>query len=197
MVFQSKKGYYQLLEDFKNAFNKEIFEEYYIEECLDKYPYVVGDLSDGKLRLKGFNNDPKSPSFIKNLSKYLENSCVFEAPYYVLKRVSSDKEMESLKDMKAKITPSVSHLSLEKENFDKETLVLETSTKQKPKIVLDLARINKVPLGSLPKDLKEEQGQEEKTVTTISTSEGFVPKERPRNNNRRPNRKNNFNKKEA
>ena len=59
MVFKSKKGYYQLIADFKKAFDIEIFEHTYVEECFDRYPYIVGDLSDGKLRLKGFTTDDK------------------------------------------------------------------------------------------------------------------------------------------
>lgn len=195
MVFKSKKGYYQLLVDFKVAFNLEKFEEYYIEECLDKYQFIVGDLSDGALRLKGFNGDLKDSSYPRSIDKYLDISCVFEAPYYILKRITSDKEYLELEEAKVKAieTPKVKHLTLEKENFDKEGLILEFSSKNKPNIILDLARINRVPIGSLPNDLKDEKDSEEKTVTTVvSSSAEFVPKERPKNFDN--NRKKQFNK---
>lgn len=73
MVFKSKKGYYEIITNFKNAFNLANFEEAYIEECFDKYPYVVGDLSDNILRLKGFSTDAKILIFIKILIHTLKS----------------------------------------------------------------------------------------------------------------------------
>lgn len=79
------------------------------------------------------------------------------------------------------------HLVLNKENFDKENLVLESSSKNKPNIILDLNRINEVPLGQLPDDLKDDKEQAD-DVTTVVASDGFVPVKREFNN-RKKNRK--------
>lgn len=187
MVIKSRKGTYELVAVFKDAFNLEKFEECYIEECLDKYPYIVGDLSDGLLRLKGFSLDGKKDNYYKNMRSYIEKSCVFEAPYYILRRIKNLKEVESLESKEPNVVPVPQHLVLNKENFDKENLVLESSSKNKPNIILDLNRINEVPLGQLPDDLKDDKEQAD-DVTTVVASDGFVPVKREFNN-RKKNRK--------
>ena len=66
---------YELIKDYKEAFDKEEF----LEKCTDyfyDYDYVVGDIAYGKLRLKGFY-DEKSKKVnkinnFKNLDKYLK-----------------------------------------------------------------------------------------------------------------------------
>lgn len=184
MVVISKKGNYELMAVFKDAFNQELFEEAYIEELFDKYPYIVGDLSDGLLRLKGFSLDPKKPNYFKNIKLYIEKSCAFECPYYILRRIKDKNEITSLKETKPNVVSTPSHLTIEKENFDKETLVLETSKKNRPNIVLDLNRINNVPIGKLPQDLKTEEEKEDNT-TSVVASDGFVPVKRDFNSRNR------------
>ncbi len=182
MTIKSRKGLYEIVAVFKDAFNLEKFEECYIEECLDKYPYIVGDLSDGLLRLKGFSFDARKENYYKNIPAYLEKSCVFEAPYYILRRLKDETEYEKLKDKPINIIPIPNHLVIDKENFDKESLNLESSKKNKPNIILDINRINEVPLGKLPLDLKENDEVLDNNVTTVVASEGFVPVKREFNN---------------
>ena len=43
MVFKNKKGMFQLQRNFRDSFNEEAFIEKYIEECMDRYLYIVGD----------------------------------------------------------------------------------------------------------------------------------------------------------
>ena len=201
MVFKCKKGYYELIKNFKDAFNLATFEEDYIEECYDKYPYIVGDLSDGLLRIKGFSTDSKSPNFFKNIDKYITESCAFEAPYFVLKRIHNDEEYNKLeaKNTPVDLGPEINHLVIQKENFDKESLVLESHPAKKPNIILDMNRINSIPKGTLPSDLRDNDDNEEKTTTTVSSSDGFVPVKRNnnqyhnknKNNNKRKNNNNN------
>ncbi len=188
MVIKSRKGIYELVSVFKDAFNLEKFEEAYIEECFDKYPYIVGDLSDGLLRLKGFTTDSKKENYYKDIPSYIEKSCVFEAPYYVLRRTKNANEIDSLKDKEVNNIPTPKHLVIEKENYDKENLILENSNKNKPKIVLDMNRINEVPLGKLPSELAVNEDEKD-DVTTVVASEGFVPPKRDFNNNRKKNRR--------
>lgn len=202
MLFKSTKGMFQVQKNYRNAFDLEMFLSKYIEECFDKYPYIVGDISSGILRLKGFDTNPKSDANINNVQSYLETSCSFGCPYYILKRVKSDGEYEHLANQeknkkeeveKSLITPLV------KENFDKETLVLISNPKGKSKIIIDSTKINKMPEGHLPKDIEETKNQDIKetknvvetkaqveTTSYVSASPDFDPskiKKNNRNNN--------------
>ena len=157
MVFKCIKGMYKIQRNYRDAFNEEAFIDKYIEECFDKYMYIVGDISSGILRLKGFDVDMKSKNPFGAIDSYLEVSCAFGCPYYILKRIKSEDEFNKLKNKpegdkkeeKPLITP------IEKENFDKESLVLLTSRKSRPNIIIDSKRINTIPKGELPLDLKE------------------------------------------
>lgn len=148
---------YKIQRNYRDAFNEEAFIDKYIEECFDKYMYIVGDISSGILRLKGFDVDMKSKAPFAQIDNYLEVSCAFGCPYYILKRIKTEEEYNKLlnkkelepREEKPLITPIV------KENFDKESLVLETSKKNKPNIVINPARMNSIPKGELPEDLKE------------------------------------------
>lgn len=112
-----------------------------------------------------------------------------------MRRITSDDEYKRIEAKNKPVNEGkeIVHKTLEKENFDKESLVLESTPKAKPRIVLDSNKFNKVPIGVLPADLKEGTEVEEKTVTVITASEGFVPK--PKNNNFNNNRKRNRDKK--
>ncbi len=82
----TKFGEYEIVENVLEAFDLAVFEEKYIEEVYDKYTYVLGDISGGILRLKGFSSDPKSKNSHLNIPTFLEESCAYSCPYYVLKR---------------------------------------------------------------------------------------------------------------
>ena len=213
MLFKCVKGMFQLQENYREAFDLEMFISKYIEECFDRYPYLVGDISSGILRLKGFENNPKSDSYIGNVRAYLETSCSFGCPYYIIKRVKSDAEYESLEkaeknkkpiEEKPLITPIV------KENFDKESLILKSTPKVKARINIDSNKINRMPQGNLPKDLedfikqeakentnskKEEVVQRVETASYVSASPDFDPSKIKKNRNdmRQNNRNNNNN----
>lgn len=81
---------YELIKDYKEAFDKEEF----LEKCTDyfyDYDYVVGDIAYGKLRLKGFY-DEKSKKVnkinnFKNLDKYLEDYCAKDCKYFIVKKI--------------------------------------------------------------------------------------------------------------
>ena len=63
---------YELIKDYKEAFDKEEF----LEKCTDyfyDYDYVVGDIAYGKLRLKGFYDEKsKKVNKINNTIRVLE-----------------------------------------------------------------------------------------------------------------------------
>lgn len=210
MVIKTKKGMFQIQKDYRNAFDLEAFEEKYIEECMDKYLYVVGDISSNILRLKGFSDDPKSESYYGFISDYLEVSCAFGCPYYVLKRIKSIDEYNKLiNDETVYEYNEVSITPIKKENFDKESLVLKSTPKVKPRINIDMNKINSIPKGELTNDLKEFVKQEksnsnqqknqiqpkqEDTQTYVSASPDFDPSKSSANRFNRNNNNNNNNK---
>lgn len=209
MVFKCVKGMYELQKNYRDAFNLEAFVDKYFEECFDKDMYIVGDISSEILRLKGFNTDPKSENYFGFIDEYLEVSCAFGCPYYVLKRIKTEEEFKKLEAQgKEPITEDdrITIHPMQKENFDKESLVLKTSHKGKPNIVIDPRKINAIPLGKLPDDLKDDKevssnknGKAEKkeeviVQTFVSSSEDFDPskkQDRRKNNNNNKNKGNN------
>ncbi len=211
MLFRCEKGMFLVQENYRDAFNLEMFISKYIEECFDKYLYLVGDISSGVLRLKGFDSSPKSSSYIGNVRDYLETSCSFGCPYYLLKRVKSEGEYEHLLNIEKNKKPVIEKpliTPIQKENFDKESLILKSNPKTKVKIVIDPNKINQMPQGHLPKDLEEIINQEAKEIKTkeevvvvqtasyVSASPDFDPSKIKRNHNndlKNNNNKNNKN----
>lgn len=202
-----QKGQYILIRNYRDAFNLDNFMDKYLEEYYNKYPYIVGDISSSILRLKGFDDKPGSPNNYERIDEYLDTSCAFGCPFYVLKRISSFDDFSKYKASHKEIV-EVERVKIkfnEKENFDKENLVLETSVKNKPNIVIDSDKISKLPKGSLPLDLidngnnnsnnKEVKAKEVEVETTtyVSSSPDFDPslkKENKNNNFFNKNRKN-------
>lgn len=208
MLIKCPKGYYHLERNFRDAFNEEAFCEAYLEECFDNDLYIVGDISAGLLRLKGFNNDPKSPNYYGFIDDYLEVSCVIGSPYYVLKRIK-ESDYDKLKDNEKLSKTDESGFvinTLEKENFDKESLVLNSNPKEKPNIDIDMKKINSIPQGKLPEYLKEDKKEQKESSSFnkidssaqvqsyVSSSNGFDPSKvqnRGNNFNRNRNKENN------
>ena len=207
MLLKTPKGMFLLEKNFRDAFKEEAFNEKYLEEVFDKDLYIVGDISDGILRLKGFDTDPKSPSHYSNLNKYIESSTVIGCPFYVLKRIRSNEEYDKLSNDENKSKTDESGFvinSITKENFDKESLKLQSSGKGKPSIVLDTEKINSIPKGELPQDLKDSKETKEQAKpvedaqTYVSSSPDFDPskkevRNRGNNQNRNQNNQNNRN----
>lgn len=81
---------YELMEDYKNGFQKEVVSERY-SEILRKYDYIVGDWGYDQLRLKGFYHDSNRRATyrtkISTLEDYLFEYCNFGCAYFVLKKV--------------------------------------------------------------------------------------------------------------
>lgn len=204
MVIESIKGRFKVESNYRDAFRLDAFELNYIEECFDKYLYIVGDISSGLLRLKGFDDNHKSKNYYGLIDDYLQFSCAMGCPYYILKRLTSDdeyqKELANPSDVK---TDGFVIHPLKKESFDKEGIVLETTPAVRPNISIDPQRINNIPKGELTQDLKEFVKQDkpqptdkkvvEKTAPSqsyVSSSPGFVPNQN-RNNFKKNNKKKN------
>lgn len=80
---------YELLHNYKDAFNEEEVKEKFTEYFND-YDYILGDIAYNKLRLKGFynENNPKVNKInnYKNIDNYLKENCAFDCRYFVLKK---------------------------------------------------------------------------------------------------------------
>ncbi len=200
MLLKTPKGNFLLEKNFRDAFKEDAFLEKYLEEIFDKDLYIVGDISNGILRLKGFDTDPKSPNHYSLMNKYIEVSTVIGCPYFVLKRIRSNEEYEKLeKDTNKSKTDETGFTitTMTKENFDKESLKLQSTSKTKPNIVLEASKFNSIPKGELPSDLKDnkevvsnkqDNKPVEETQTYVSASPDFDPSKREnRNNNRNQN----------
>ncbi len=80
---------YELLHNYKDAFNEEEVKEKFTEYFND-YDYILGDIAYNKLRLKGFynENNPKVNKInnYKNIDNYLKENCAVDCRYFVLKK---------------------------------------------------------------------------------------------------------------
>lgn len=78
---------FELVKEHRDAFNEQVFKDRYTE-TLDKYDVIVGDISSNILRLKGFTSkNPDSPSYVNRIPDYLNESCNYNCPYFILKIV--------------------------------------------------------------------------------------------------------------
>ena len=88
IIFNDVK--YDLIENYRDSFNKEDFDSRVTEDFL-VYDYIVGDYAYSKLRLKGFydSKNPKCSKIndYKNLDDYLKNNCAYGCKYFVLKKI--------------------------------------------------------------------------------------------------------------
>lgn len=88
---------YKIKENYKEALDLELLEERY-SDFLEKYDFIVGDMSYGKLRLRGFyhDNDKKAPidMRISSLEDYLSEYCSFGCAYFVLESLEPNKKKQ-------------------------------------------------------------------------------------------------------
>ena len=82
---------YELIKNYKDAFDKEEFTSKYTDYFYD-YDYIVGDIAYGKLRLKGFydpnNKKVNKINNYKNVDSYLKNYCANDCKHFILKKVT-------------------------------------------------------------------------------------------------------------
>ena len=115
MLIETKFGNYELIKNERDAFDIVKFENKYLPEYFDKYQYIVGDLADDILRLKGFSSDPKSKVYFHYIPEYIQEGCAYNCKYYILKRVVDQKE-EEIELVEAQVDES---LNTKKHNFYK------------------------------------------------------------------------------
>jgi uncharacterized protein YutD len=81
---------YEVIKDYKDAFNKEDLTNLYTPYFKD-YDYILGDYAYSKLRLKGFCNKENSMlnniNDYENIDDYIKNECAYECKYFVIKKI--------------------------------------------------------------------------------------------------------------
>ncbi len=97
MMIETEFGQFELVKDYREAFNLEMFIERYVPVSFNKYAYIVGDISAEKLRLRGFNKDPHSVNGYTRIPDYLNESCNFNCAYFILKRVENKQKQKNPK----------------------------------------------------------------------------------------------------
>lgn len=112
-TLQIKEDKYKIKTNYRDALDLELLEERY-SELLEKYDYIVGDMSYGKLRLRGFYHDTnkKAPIDMKisHLDDYLLEYCSFGCAYFVLESLETKKKHRSYPNTDADFkTPSRSN----------------------------------------------------------------------------------------
>nr|WP_020007835.1 YutD family protein [Salinicoccus albus] len=89
--------YFELIEDYRDAFDEEQFVDKY-SEVLNKYDYVVGDIGYEKLRLAGFFRDSKTKAErdkkFSAIQDYLYEYCNFGCAYFVVRKLSKSEIRE-------------------------------------------------------------------------------------------------------
>lgn len=88
LFFEMDNHKFELILNYKDAFDKELFFEKYVD-LLDDRDFIVGDVSYEKLRLTGFivTKESNNPRNIDNLEDFLLEYCNLGAPFFVVKRV--------------------------------------------------------------------------------------------------------------
>ena len=92
MIIEIDDKEYELIKNYKDAFDKEEFTNKYTDYFYD-YDYIVGDIAYGKLRLKGFydekNKKVNKINNYRNVSIYLKNNCAVDCKHFILKKITS------------------------------------------------------------------------------------------------------------
>lgn len=94
MKIEIENHEYELIKNYKDAFDKEEFTNKYTDYFYD-YDYIVGDIAYGKLRLKGFydekNKKVNNINNYKNVDKYLKTNCATDCKHFILKQIYEGK----------------------------------------------------------------------------------------------------------
>ncbi len=89
MMFVLNDNNYELIKDYKGAFNLEEVKGL-ITDYFNDYDYILGDYAYNKLRLKGFyDDDNKKATDINKIStvdEYIQKYCAYECRYFILKK---------------------------------------------------------------------------------------------------------------
>ncbi|MGI6782501.1 MAG: YutD-like domain-containing protein [Acholeplasmataceae bacterium] len=90
VIVETEHGKFDLIKNYRDAFDPQAFNERYVDVSFKQYDYIVGDVSSGILRLKGFGDNEKGKTSYKLIPDYLNDSCNYNTPYYILKRIKGE-----------------------------------------------------------------------------------------------------------
>lgn len=157
MVIKSQKGYFEILKNVREAFDINKFESLYIEELYDNYEYLVLDIADLKMRIKGFGSKNNACSY-EYIMDYVVESCNYLAPFAILKRVDETYYDAHKSDaMRESITSPLGVIqTIEKENFDKTQISFEHTKSNEKNIDLSNINVSQIKLYDLPEDIRED-----------------------------------------
>ena len=89
-VIEVENKKYEIIKDYKDAFELEVFINSYTD-FFEDYDYIVGDIAYGKLRLKGFydsmNKKVKKINNFNDVNRYISEDCATDCRYFILKKV--------------------------------------------------------------------------------------------------------------
>lgn len=81
---------YEVITNYKDAFNKEDLEKLYTD-YFKNYDYILGDYAYNKLRLKGFcdkkNELCNDINDYEHINDYIKQECAYECKYFVVKKI--------------------------------------------------------------------------------------------------------------
>lgn len=88
LFFEMENKKFELIFNYKDAFDKDLFFEKYVD-LFDEKDFIVGDVSYEKLRLTGFvfSNQANNSRNIDNLEDFILEYCNLGCPFFVVKRV--------------------------------------------------------------------------------------------------------------
>ena len=90
MIIEVENVKYKLIENYRDAFDKDMFLEKYTS-FFEPYDYLIGDIAYSKLRIKGFavkgNKVFNNINDYKNKDKYIKENCAYDCRYFILEKV--------------------------------------------------------------------------------------------------------------
>lgn len=92
MIVETEHGKFDLIKNYREAFDVVNFNARYVDVTFKQYDYIVGDVSSGILRLKGFRDNEKGKTSYRLIPDYLNDSCNYNVPYYILKRIKEETQ---------------------------------------------------------------------------------------------------------
>lgn len=127
------KQLYQIAVNKDNALDLELMRLKY-DPYLDQYDYLVGDISSGHLRLKGFFKDIVKTAIDKKqkaIADYLKEYCNPGTPYFVLVLISPRHHYQKPKEKRRNYRYHKRHSFANKGHAFKERRVKKTTFKRK------------------------------------------------------------------
>lgn len=90
MIVETEHGKFDLIKNYRDAFDVTSFNARYVDAIFKQYDFIVGDVSSGVLRLKGFRDNEKGKTSYHLIPDYLNDSCNYNVAHFILKRIKEE-----------------------------------------------------------------------------------------------------------